>query len=44
MGNCGIEVKDYDEARVMPKVTVNGQVQDSRLGLELLDWAVVQNG
>ena len=44
MGKCGIEVKDYDKARVMPMVTVKGQVQESWLGLELLVWAVVKQG
>ena len=43
-GNCRIEVKDYDEARAMPMVTVKGQVQESWLGLELLVWAVVMKG
>ena len=43
-GNCGIDVKDYDEARVMPMVTVKGQVEELWLGLELLVWAVAQQG
>ena len=41
---CAIEVKDYNEARVMPMVMEKGQVQESWLGLELLVWAVVQKG
>ena len=39
-----IDVKDYDAARMMPMVTVKGQVKESWLGLELLVWAVVQKG
>ena len=41
---CGIEVKDYEEALVMPMVTVEAQVEELWLGLELLVWAVVQQG
>ena len=37
-------MKDYNEARVIPMVTVNGQVHESWLGLELLVWAVAQKG
>ena len=35
---------DYDEAQVMPIVTVKGQAQESWLGLVFLVWAVVQKG
>ena len=41
-GKCGIDVKDNNETRVMPMVTVKGLIQESWLGLELLLWAVVQ--
>ena len=43
-GKCGIEVNYYDEAGMMPMVTVKGQVQETWLWLELLVWAVVQKG
>ena len=37
-----IEIQDFNEARVMPMVTVKWQVHESWFGLELLVWAVVQ--
>ena len=36
-------MKDYNEARVIPMVSVKGQVHESWLGIELLVWDVVQN-